>query len=109
MPLFLKPHTVTRLARANQTASGAVVGTTRASAGTVQGHLQRLDASQAIQQFGVDSVRLGKWLQDVGAAAWVPGDHFTLGSQTWAIRSGGTVKNAESLTAHEVYEVEMVD
>lgn len=110
MPLILKPHTATRLAATDSTGGdGAVKGVTRSGSSTVAGQLVRLTAVQAFEQFGNQSDIAAKWLQDVGAMAWAVGDHMTIGSERFTVKTDKTVFDALAPVDYEVYALRKVD
>ncbi len=110
MPLVLKPHTATRSAAADSVdTDSAVKGVTRSGSSTVTGQLVRLTALQAAEQFGMYTETNAKWLQDVGAMAWAVGDHATIGSEVYVIRTDKTLQDGLAPVDYEVYALWKVD
>lgn len=109
MPLILKPHTAAIQVRSDATSGGAVVGKTIASGGTVRGQLVRLSAVQAIEQHGIETDTLGRWLQDAGAAALQVGHELVISGETWVVMSGRTVRDSLAPVNYEEWQVRRVD
>lgn len=109
MPLVLKPHTATILVRSDAVSGGAVVGKTIASGGTVRGQLVRLSAVQALEQHGIETDTLGRWLQDIGAAALRPGDELSIGGETWVVMANRTLRDSLGATNYEEWQVRRND
>lgn len=109
MPLLFKPHTATILSVSDALGGvGEVVGDSRGSGGTVDGHLCSLSPAQTFEQFGIDTNSGGKWLQDINAAELKPGDHITVDGQKYAILTRRVVYNAVGSVGYEAYAVERV-
>jgi len=110
MPLAIKPHTATRLVAADQTdADTTVRGVTRSGSTTVSGHLVRLNALQSLEQFGLETDQGAKWLQDIGALTLSVGDHITVGSERYAVRTERTQHDGLTPVNYEVYFLEKVE
>lgn len=110
MPLVLKPHTATRSAAADSVgADAAVKGVTRSGSSTVTGQLVRLTAVQAVEEFGNYTEISGKWLQDIDALTLAVGDHITIGSEVYLVKTDKTLHNSLAPVDYEVYGIFKVD
>lgn len=106
MALPLKPHTATLQAASDLGGSNETDRFQWTSGSTVTGHLVKLTAVEAFQQFGVETGFPAKWLQDSGAIAISKGDRLSIGGEVYTVLTDKVTHDATGMLDYEVYALQ---
>lgn len=106
MALPLKPHSATVAAGGDLGGTNEVNRFQWTGSTAVTGHLVKLTAVEAFQQFGIETDFPAKWLQDPGAATIVKGDRLTVGSDVYTVMTDKVAHDATGMLDYEVYALQ---
>lgn len=103
MALPLKPHTATLQAGSDLGGTNETDRFQWTSGTTVTGHLVKLSAVEAFQQFGIETDFPAKWLQDGGALAISKGDRLSIGGEVYTVVTDVVKHDATGMLDYDVF------
>lgn len=110
MALPLKPHTADLIAIGDIGADDTLIAHDwEAGTASAAGHLVKLTAVEAFQQFGVETDFPAKWLQDPGALTITKGDRLSIGSDVYTVLTDKVEHDATGMLDYEVYALQKVN